>query len=175
MSQPLGIKFETAVRILAEYMPHSEEKSRKPILFHDIRVGVYLYERGYSDDVILAGILHDAIEWSPVNILLLREEFGDTVVRLILANTKDRTIRDKNEITRELIQRCIQNGQDALIVKTADIIDSFTWYTVQNNSDQLIYCMRHANAIFRFKPEDFKDAIFNELRLWQRRYAHIVD
>jgi len=173
MSKSLNIKFEKAVRILSEYMPPSDENSRKPVMFHDIRVGVYLYENGYSEDVVLAGVLHDAIEWSGAAEQLLRDEFGDNVVRLIFASTKDDTIADKVEKTNELIQRCVQNGQDALIVKTADIIDSFKWYASQNNEDELKnHCVKNANAIFKFKPEDFDDKIFDELRSWQERFAN---
>lgn len=91
-------------------------------MFHDIRVGVYLYENGYSEDVVLAGVLHDAIEWSGADEQLLRDEFGDNVVCLIFSNTKDDTIVDKVEKTNELIQHCVQNGQDALIVKTNDLL-----------------------------------------------------
>ncbi len=172
MSKSLNIKFEKAVRILSEYMPPSDENSKKPVMFHDIRVGVYLYENGYSEDVVLAGILHDTIEWSGANEQLLRDEFGDNVVRLIFASTKDDTIVDKVEKTNELIQRCVQNGQEALIVKTADIIDSFKWYASQNNEDELKnHCVKNANAIFKFKPEDFDDKIFDELKIWQERFA----
>ena len=173
MSKSLNIKFEKAVRVLSEYMPESDENSRKPVMFHDIRVGVYLYENGYSEDVVLAGVLHDASEWSGADEQLLRDEFGDNVVRLIFASTKDDTIADKVEKTNELIQRCVQNGQDALIVKTADIIDSFKWYASQNNEDELKnHCVKNANAIFKFKPEDFDDKIFNELKSWQERFAN---
>lgn len=172
MSQSLNIQFEKAVRILAEYMPLSDGNSRKPILFHDIRVGVYLYENGYSEDIVLAGVLHDAIEWSQVDEQLLRDEFGDNVVRLIYACTKDDSIIDKTEKTNELIERCVENGEDALIVKAADIIDSFKWYASQNNEDELKnHCVKNANAIFKFKPDNFNDKIFAELKSWQERFA----
>jgi len=170
MTKELNILFEKAVRLLTAHMPVSDENSRKPILFHDIRVGVYLYENGYSQEIVLAGVLHDAIEWSSATEQILRDEFGDTVVRFISASTKDDTILDKEEKTNELIKRCIRNGQDALIVKVADIIDSFKWYSSQDNQDELQYCMRNANAIFKFKPDDFDDKIFVELKSWQSRF-----
>lgn len=172
MSKSLNIKFEKAVRILSKYMPPSDENRRKPVMFHNIRVGVYLYENGYSEDVVLAGVLHDAIEWSGASEQLLRDEFGDNVARLIFANTKDDAIVDKEEKTNELIQRCIQNGQDALIIKAADIIDSFKWYTSQNNEDELKnHCIKNANVIFNLKPKNFEDKIFNELKSWQERFT----
>jgi (p)ppGpp synthase/HD superfamily hydrolase len=151
-------------------MPPSDENSRKPILFHDIRVGVYLYENGYSSDIVLAGLLHDAIEWSKITKQMLKDNFGDNVVKLVLASTKDDSIENKEEKTTELIKRCVQNGQDALIVKTADIIDSFKFYSKVDNKSELQYCMRNANAILEYKPDDFDDKIFDELKNWQDRF-----
>jgi len=162
----LNIKFEKAIKLLTENLPLSNELSRKPILFHDIRVGVYLYNNGYSEDIVLAGILHDTIEWSNLAKERLQDEFGDNVVSLILANTKNDNIAEKKEKMEELINRCIQRGQDALIIKTADIIDSFSWYFNQNDKDGLEYCKRNANTILKYKPVEFKDKIFDELKIY---------
>ncbi|OGF36153.1 hypothetical protein A2482_02690 [Candidatus Falkowbacteria bacterium RIFOXYC2_FULL_48_21] len=175
MTKSLNIKFEKAVRLLVEYFPVSDETSRKPVLFHDIRVGVYLYEHGYAEDVVLAGVLHDAIEWSNATQEMLQSEFGDNVLRLIMASTKDDSITDKDKKTTELIKRCISNGEEALIVKTADILDSFKWYSSQNSEDQLRYCLRNANAILKYKPDDFKDNIFRELQAWQEKYSSLTE
>ena len=123
-----------------------------------------MYEHGYSEDIVLAGLLHDAVEWSKVDKEMLRQEFGENVLQLVLANTKDDSITDKHEKTTELIKRCVSNGQEALIIKTADVLDSFKWYESQNNTDELKYCMRNANAILEFKPNDFNDKIFSELK-----------
>lgn len=174
MTKLLNLKFEKAVRMLAEHTPLSDESSRKPILFHDIRVGVYLYEKGYSENIVMAGILHDAIEWTKISEKMLRNEFGDEILGLVLASTKDDSIADKEEKTNELIKRCIDNGEDALIVKAADILDSFKWYSSQNNKDELQYCMRNANAIFKFKPDNFNDKIFGKLKIWQNKFANLI-
>ncbi|MEK7192921.1 MAG: HD domain-containing protein [Patescibacteria group bacterium] len=164
MTKEFNIKFEKAVHLLVEHLPLSDENSRKPILFHDIRVGVYLYNNDYSEDLILAGLLHDAIEWSSLTEDGLRAEFGDNVVRLIKANSKDDSIIDKEKKTEELITRCVQNGEDALVVKTADILDSFNWYSSQENKEGISYCIRNANVILRLKPDNYSDKIFNKLR-----------
>lgn len=174
MTKSLGINFEKAVRLLSKYLPVSEEDGRKPIFFHDIRVGVYLYENGYSEVIVLAGVLHDAIEWSNITEELLKKEFGSDVFHLVLASTKDISIENKDERIKELIQRCVNSGQNALIVKAADIIDSFKWYSSQNNEDQLInHCIKNSKLILTYKPDKFDDKIFDELNMWQERILNV--
>ncbi|MFA6536929.1 MAG: HD domain-containing protein [Patescibacteria group bacterium] len=160
----LNIKFEKAVRLLSKYFVVSDKKSRKPVLFHDIRVGVYLYERGYKEEIVLAGILHDALEFSKITPAMIKKDFGPEVLRLVKACTKNDSITDSNSKLEELIRRGVDNGVDALIVKCADILDSFKWYSAQKNISELDYCRRNANAIFKFKPKDFQDPIFKELK-----------
>jgi (p)ppGpp synthase/HD superfamily hydrolase len=174
MEKSLGIEFEKAVRLLVQHMPVSGEDSRKPILFHDIRVGTYLYENGYGKDIVLAGVLHDALEWSGMGEEMLRNEFGDTVARLVLASTKDSSITDSKERIEELIARCVRNGQDALIVKAADILDSFKWYSALDNAKELQYCMRNADALFGSKPDSFDDKIFDTLKTWQSKFSQTL-
>jgi GTP pyrophosphokinase len=169
MDKTLDIEFEKAVRLLSEKFPISDENTRKPVLFHDIRVGVYLYENNYSRNIVLAGLLHDAIEFSEIKSETISAEFGEEVLRLIKASTKDESI-EKEKRNRELIERCIANGQDALIIKVADTIDSFKFYTKINNQDQLQnYCAKIADLIFELKPVEFNDKIFAELKTWQEK------
>ena len=166
MLKNLNIEIEEVIRFLSLRIPNSKEDSRKSILFHDIRVGTYLYEKNYSKDIILAWFLHDILEWTGIDKQTIENEFGNNILKLILANSKDDSIIDEEEKINELIMRCVQNWQDALIIKTADIIDSFKWYSNQINNKELLYCTRNANAIFKFKPDNFNDKIFDDLEFW---------
>lgn len=168
MQKSLGAEFEKAVRILAEHFPVSEDESRKPVLFHDIRVGVRLYEGNYSRNVVLAGVLHDALEWSEITEELLQGEFGDDVLKLVKANSKDRSIGDSDARIDELIKRCAASGQEALIVKAADTLDSFNHYSKTDNKAELEYCRKTAAAILKYMPDNFTDPIFNDLRKRQK-------
>ena len=156
---------------MSEHMPVSEPESRKPILFHDLRVGVYLYEQGYSEEIVVGGLLHDMLEWSRANQDLIRDVFGEKILTLVQANSKDDSIEDSVEKTNELISRCVQCGQDALIIKSADIIDSFKWYTLQNNEKELQYCIRNADTILKLKLDTFQDKIFDEIRAWRDKFS----
>lgn len=170
MDQILNVEFEKAVRLLVEHLPISDTTTRKPIIAHDIRVGVYLYEKGYSHDIVLAGLLHDLFENSTYNPEALKQEFGDNVVRLVQANSKDESV-GKGERNEEMIERCVENGQDALIVKVADTIDSFNYYSRVNNQEQLQnHCLKIADLIFKYKPADWDDKIFAELKERQSKF-----
>lgn len=164
MLQQFNLQFEKAVRFVVEHAPMSEENSRKPLLPHVIRVGVYLYEHNYSHEIILAGLLHDMLEYSGAGDDELEKQFGAEVLRLVKANTKDDSILDPVEKTNELIKRCVEAGEEALIIKAADIMDSVKYYTRTENEKQLEYCQRNMRAIFGFKPDSFTDPIFEELR-----------
>lgn len=166
MDKSFGPQFERAVQLLAERRPLADENSRKPALFHDIRVAVYLYERNYSPTVVLAGLLHDAIEWYGISEEALRKEFGDYVAAIVVACTKDDSIKDQKEKIEKIINQCVVAGKDALIVKAADIVDSYQWYTKTENESELQYCSRNAEAIFRLKPATIEDPLFDDLRKW---------
>ncbi len=160
------VQFEKAVRFLIKYAPVSDESTKKSMVPHDIRVGVYLFNHGYSKDIVLAGILHDTIEFTEVTEKMLKDEFGDVVTKLVLANSKDRSIKNSDERIDELVKRCSENGKDSLIIKAVDTIDSYIHYTKTNNVGELDYCKKNALAVFKYMPVDCEDLVFDVLREW---------
>ncbi len=162
MNIALDDKLEKAVRLLIEYVP--EEKDRKKnIITHALRVGMYLYENNYSEDVVIAGFLHDIVEWTDSPQETLREEFGQHVLDIVLANTKDRNIEDKPERRRDMIERCQSVGKDALIVKAADTIDSYNFYRSANNPDETQRAIDIAKLLSSVVTQEEKDPIFDKL------------
>ncbi|MEK7633004.1 MAG: HD domain-containing protein [Patescibacteria group bacterium] len=159
----LDLQFEKAVKLLVQYMPVGE-KRKKPLLMHVLRVGMYLYEHDYSADIVLAGLLHDILEWTEASEGLVKSEFGDAVLAIVKANTKDRSIVDPAERRREYIDRCIAVGESALIVKTADTLDSYRFYRSVDNTDEIARSVDIAKTILEKIPNEFKDPIFTELR-----------
>lgn len=159
-------EFEKAIRFLVKYAPMVNENTKKAMVPHDIRVGVYLFEKGYPKDIVLAGILHDTIEFTEVDEQMLIDEFGENVARLVKANSKDRSITNSDERIDELAKRCAQYGKCALIVKAADTIDSFKHYTKINNKKGLDYCIKNVQTVFKYIDKDCDDPIFDELKEW---------
>jgi len=171
MNKQLHLEFEKAVRLLSQHFPISKPDSRKPVFFHVLRVGVRLYEEDYPHNVVLGGLLHDALEWSDMSEQLLREEFGGSVANIVVANTKNRAIEDSTERIQDLARRCVECGVDALIVEAADTIDSFRHYSKTHNENEIRYCVRKATAMFKYKPEDWNDPIFDELKQWEEKHT----
>ena len=128
MSKSFGAQFEVGVRLLATHMPDSTTLI-KPTLFHNIRVGVYLYESGYSDDIVLGGLLHDILEDTTVTKKELLKLFNEQVTGIVVANTKPESNPDDINKVALLVQQCIDFGDDALIVKIADVLDNYKYYT----------------------------------------------
>ena len=166
MAINLDIEFEKAVRFLAEHLPASEENSRKPILAHGIRVGVYLFEKNYPREIVLAGVLHDTLEFSNVSEQMIRDGFGEKIVEIVRACTKNRAISDSDKRIDELARRSAEAGKEALIVRAVDTIDSFKHYTRTENQGELDYCRKNAETILKYKPEDVDDQVFKDLREW---------
>jgi len=163
MDKQFGIECEKAIRFLCKSIPPAEELT-KPTLFHCIRTGVYLYENGYSRDIVLAGFLHDVIEDTGLSEEDLRSEFGEKVAKLVVANSKDKTITDSDERIESLVKQCIEYGEEALIVKAADVIDNFSYFSQIKDPKGVNYCQRNAEAIFKQIPNSFLDKIFNSLK-----------
>lgn len=64
-----------------------EEQKRKgtetAYITHPFSVAVTLARAGCSDEIIAAGILHDTVEDTPVEIEFIRKEFGDVVASIV--------------------------------------------------------------------------------------------
>lgn len=165
----LDIEIEEAIRMLASYMPVSTADSKKSPFFHDVRVGTYLYNKEYPRDIILAGFLHDALEHSETPKEEIKKEFGENVLALVKANSKDYSIDDSWQRVEEMTSRAGQAGKDALIIRAADTINSFKHYTQTQNENQLSYCRKNAEEIFKYKTDEINDPVFEELREWNKQ------
>jgi (p)ppGpp synthase/HD superfamily hydrolase len=162
MNDIFGKRCEDAVRCLVEYMP-SAEKLIKPTLLHSIRVGTYLYNNGYAENIVLAGYLHDIVEDTEIEHSYIENTFSKNILDIVLANSKDQNVEKENR-NKELLQRCIDFGNDALVVKIADILDNYKYYKRINSQKGLDYCGGNTEFLIQKVPQSFKDSIFNDLK-----------
>jgi guanosine-3',5'-bis(diphosphate) 3'-pyrophosphohydrolase len=162
-NKELERRFEHAVRLLSRYMPDDPSR-RKPIVMHALRVGMFLYEKDYSEHVVLAGFMHDIVEWTDCPPELVSKTFGQRVLDIVQANTKDRSIEDPVERRADYVKRCAELGEDALIVKAADALDSYRFYKSVGDVSESERSMSIAKLVLEIKTDEMKDPIFDELK-----------
>jgi (p)ppGpp synthase/HD superfamily hydrolase len=125
-------KIQRAIKFATKTHNQYQQQLRKgkviPYISHPLTVGIILSLAGASEDVIVAGILHDTIEDSieekKVTKEMLTERFGQEVCDLVLSVTE----QDKNlsweERKKEALSHIECFSRDSLLVKSADILSN---------------------------------------------------
>jgi len=130
--------FEEKFKEVIDFVEQSDLCSpNKPVKPHVKRVGEFLFKKGFADEVVVAGLLHDMLEWSSVTEKELEEKFGVGVLEIIKANSKNRELFDKDiDASRnDTVKRCLLLGDEAMAVKVVDVIDSCQHYLALNKED----------------------------------------
>jgi GTP pyrophosphokinase len=161
--QPLPHCIIEKAIILASESFAKQDHLIKPALFHSIRVGCWLYARRYETSIVTTGFLHDLVEDTDVTEEMIYKEFGPEVACLVMANTKNDRITDNTIKNDELIKRCLETSEKAAIVKAADIIDNFTYYSELNDQDGIEYCRRNVLSFKKYFKNTYHDSIFTML------------
>jgi (p)ppGpp synthase/HD superfamily hydrolase len=91
-----------------------------PFILHPLEVAQLLHGRGFDDEVIAAGLLHDAIEDTAATPADLRAGFGERVCELVRVVTDDPSIVDADERRRALREQVAGAGPEALAIFAAD-------------------------------------------------------
>jgi len=83
-----------AINVAARAHRNQNRKSEDlPFITHPFAVGVILARAGCSEEVIVAGILHDTVEDTPMTLEDIRREFGERVASIVeSASEPDRSL-----------------------------------------------------------------------------------
>jgi hypothetical protein len=106
----------------AESLHHGQLRAvdLAPFILHPTEVAAALSLRGYDDEVVAAGLLHDAIEGSEADITEVRRRFGDRVARIVAAVSEDPDIADRDARKAALRAQVAAADGDAHAVFAAD-------------------------------------------------------
>jgi predicted HD phosphohydrolase len=124
----------------------------KPVILHSTRVAMTLYDEGYDTDVIVGALLHDLIEDTRVEESDISKRFGEHVASLVTSVSFHDTIQDYEERYKELFKRCEAFGSEALLIKTADILDNSTYYESEKHLRKIEYFLDVATPTLRGHP-----------------------
>lgn len=155
-------EFEKAIIFVVDKFKNIKEAD-KPTLFHSIHTGLMLYDAGYDRNIVLGGLMHDLIEDTQTSEDEINELFGVDVANIVVANTKDTTIQDKKERRKKMIENCIKTGEEASIVKAADIVENYTYHPKIGWTEGVEYLNDCSDLLLTLKPDNFNDPIFDQL------------
>ena len=80
----MTLRLEEAMRFAAQaHAGQSRKGSDTPYFEHLAAVGLILDRAGFSEDVVIAGLLHDVVEDTPVSFDEVAELFGATISDLV--------------------------------------------------------------------------------------------
>ncbi len=123
-------KIQHAIRFSIKTHEGYQKQKRKgkdvPYITHPLTVGLILASAGASEDIIIAGILHDTIEDSvpekKVTKEMITERFGANVTELVLSVTEQDKSLSWEERKKEALEHIETFSHDSLLLKSADII-----------------------------------------------------
>lgn len=100
----------------------------KPVVAHSLRVGWDLLKRGYDNDIVIAGILHDLDEDADVSVAEIEKSFGKKVAKIVAAVSWDEKIPKVMERFLDTHRRTKKAGRAAIIVSVPDHLDNADYY-----------------------------------------------
>ncbi|SED41160.1 metal dependent phosphohydrolase [Rhizobiales bacterium GAS191] len=116
-----------AANVAARWHVHQRRKgaAEEPYVNHLLEVALLVAEatHGENPNLVIAALLHDAIEDSEVPREIIAAAFGDQVVRLVEEVTDDKTI-DKQARKRAQVENAPKKSKQAKVIKLADKISN---------------------------------------------------
>ena len=91
-----------------------------PFILHPLEVAALLHITGHSETAVAAGILHDTVEDTPVEIETIERRFGEQVAALVAAMTEDPGIESYEERKASLRRQIATFGEEATAIYAAD-------------------------------------------------------
>ena len=87
-----SMNLERAMRFASSWHRDQVRKGSKvPYIAHPFGVAMILDRLGFSEDVVIAGLLHDVVEDTDVTVEEVGEEFGLAVAEMVAACTEVKT------------------------------------------------------------------------------------
>ena len=130
-------RLEDAVLFLADSLKKAPRRGKKPVIMHSLRVGSTLMAKGYSADVVIAGMLHDIVEKTSVTPRDISRRFGSAVALMVSATTNQPLIDHPLDRYEDSLKRCASLGEGALMVRVADLMDNCDRLTALGQYDRL--------------------------------------
>jgi len=117
---------DKAKQLVEARIPGTRKGSDEPAYIHSIRVSDLLARFGFSENVIVAGMLHDIVEDSETTLDDLRKQgFSERIVELVRLCTHDDLVEGGDARWIKMMAGLVDaNDKDAWAIKIADLTDN---------------------------------------------------
>ena len=120
-------RYEAALALAASaHLDQARKAGGEPYIVHVVHVSVILLRHGFSEDVAIAGLLHDVVEDQEVPLAEIEAGFGPAVAEMVAAlterkreNGRERPWEDRK---REALAHLEGASREAVTVKAADTL-----------------------------------------------------
>lgn len=145
-SERLKRAISFAIKTHEIYQKQKRKGKDVPYIVHPLLVGLILSRAHASEDVVIAGVLHDTIEDSVadkrVTAQMLQERFGETVAELVVSVSEDQRLSswdERKSAARALIDTY---SHESILIKSAD--------TIANVTEMLDDIEKQGDAVWKF-------------------------
>jgi len=168
-------RFDFALGFAAQQHDGQYRKgTRTPYLVHPVAVGFLLRSYGYSEDIQIAGLLHDVVEDTPCTIEGLEDLFGSAVARIVGWCTEPEKNRSWEDRKDTMVSNLAKAPMEARAVATADKAHNLrTTLDVWDSEGELIWDrfsrgqdaqLNYYRRVLKALESGFSDPILCELR-----------
>lgn len=98
----------------------------EPYITHPLDVAGIVADAGGSEEMVMAALLHDVVEDTPITIEEIKETFGEKVASLVFDMTKVSKLSDGDRETRKAMDlaHTAKVSAEAATIKLADLISN---------------------------------------------------
>jgi (p)ppGpp synthase/HD superfamily hydrolase len=167
-----------AIKYVAEvHEGHYRKGSKIPYIYHLTNVMKILHDYGCDQEVIIAGILHDAIEDTPATYEEIKRKFGRRVSDLVMSvteNDKSLAWQVRKQEKIDYLRNC--NEIDVFMITAADKFDNLRsicndikkignkiWDRFNAPHDKKLWYYDEMLKILELKSEEFKNENLTKL------------
>jgi len=143
------LEYEQIIKFITAEYASGKSDDLKSEIRHAVSTGSRLFDLGYGRDIVVAGYLHDALEDGVLSEEQLREAYGERGANIIKANSKDTTINGRENRYIDIFDRCVALGEDAVIVKAADIYDNYIYFKNIDQEDMVAFDVWQAKELLK--------------------------
>ena len=159
--------YESALALAARaHQGQVRKAGDDPYVVHVVHVSVILLRHGFSEDVVIAGLLHDIVEDQDVPLADIEARFGPAVAEMVAALTERKREGDVERPwavrKQEALDKLRRASPEAVAVKAADVVHNahsmalvlrhegpMIWHRFSRGSEETLWYYRSVEQIVR--------------------------